>query len=218
MAFENRVLSIGKKLNIEIKKSCTFIHPNKMEMKILNQTYGHALISANDLEKICESHEAVEFEKNDFFLKLGQVAGAYYVIEEGFVRSYLIDLEGNEVTTKFAGPGELIIEVSSLFQRVPAMENIQALTSGRAYRIGFDAFQALFHEVEGFREWGRAWMSQQIFAAKTRTADMYTKTASRRYQELIEERPELLSTARLKHIATYLGITDTSLSRIRREG
>lgn len=133
------------------------------------------------------------------------------------LRSYVHDFNGSEITTDFHGKNEISIEVSSLFQRIPTKENITALTNGKAWKIEFETFQELFHKIEGFREWGRAWMSRQLFISKQRSIEMLTKSATERYLTLLNEKPEIIQQAPLKHIASYLGITDTSLSRIRKE-
>jgi DNA-binding MarR family transcriptional regulator len=60
-------------------------------------------------------------------------------------------------------------------------------------------------------------MSEQLFVSKIRSVEMITENASHRYLKLIKEKPQVIRQAPLKQIASYLGITDTSLSRIRKE-
>ena len=67
------------------------------------------------------------------------------------------------------------------------------------------------------REWGRAWFTFQLFTMKERSLGTITETAKNRYLKLMKDKPEILLNAPLKQIATFLGITDTSLSRIRKE-
>lgn len=81
----------------------------------------------------------------------------------------------------------------------------------------FETFNAHFNQFEYYRDWGRAHLVTNFFALKQRTLSMITDQASDRYQELLETRPEIFQKASLKHIASFLGITDTSLSRIRKE-
>ncbi len=121
------------------------------------------------------------------------------------------------MTTGFVGDGEILIEAASLFQRIPTVEYLQALTDGVAWKMDHDTFQQLFHDVEGVREWGRSWMINQWFDLKRRTNAMITDSAKDRYLALMKENPEIIQVAPLKQIASYLGITDSSLSRIRRD-
>lgn len=85
------------------------------------------------------------------------------------------------------------------------------------WQIDFESFQNLFHSIKNFSEWGRAWMAHKLFEFKQRSVEMITDSATDRYLKLIQDKPSVIQYAPLKNIATYLGITDSSLSRIRRE-
>lgn len=132
------------------------------------------------------------------------------------MRSFAIDTKGNDITTGFYAESDLLIEVASLFLRVPTKENIQAVTDCTLWSIQFDQFQELFHGIEAFREWGRSCLVQNFFGLKQRSLSMITDSAKDRYLYLQKTTPQVLLKAPLKHIATFLGITDTSLSRIRK--
>lgn len=179
--------------------------------------YSHPGIKKEDYKAILGAHKKVVFLKNDIILEAGKVSNAYYLIEKGLFRSYVIDYKGNEITTDFFGPNDILIEVASLFLGVPSKETIHALTDCEVYKIEFNDFQKLYSSLEGFTEWGRSWMSLQLFKAKNRAVTMHTQSASQRYLSLIEEKLQIIQEVPLKYIATYLGITDTSLSRIRKE-
>lgn len=199
------------------KKSKQEFKHDKMNEKFFQKIYNHSLLKKDDLNEIIDAHQKVIFPKGYLFLESGKMANEYYLIENGLVRVFVHDYNGNEITTDFLSSKEVLIEVSSLFQRIPTKENLIALTDGKAWKIEFETFQRLFHKIEGFREWGRTWMSQQLFISKERSIDTFTKSATERYLKLISEKPEILQHAPLKHIASYLGITDTSLSRIRKD-
>ncbi|AWW30166.1 cyclic nucleotide-binding protein [Echinicola strongylocentroti] len=188
-----------------------------MEASFFENIYNHPSLKKVDYESIINAHKEVQFKKNETILNEGKISNAYYLIRKGLFRSYVIDYKGNEITTDFFGPNDILIEVASLFLRSPSKETIQALTDGEVYKIGFNDFQKLYSTIEGFTEWGRSWMSHQLFIAKHRAVSMHTQSASQRYLNLVKEKPQILKEVPLKHIATYLGITDTSLSRIRKE-
>lgn len=189
----------------------------KSEMESLKNIYKHPLISIQDLELIFKAHKKVFFKKGDYILMTGQIAQAYFCVEKGIVRTYAIDYRGNDITTGFIGDNEIVVDVFSLFHHSPAKEYIVALTDCEMWQIDFETFQELYHSSKGFNEWGRAWMSHSLFQHKQRIVSMVTESATERYKALIEERSEIFNQVPLKHVATYLGITDTSLSRIRKE-
>lgn len=161
--------------------------------------------------------EKVTFGKNDFLLKHGQLANNYWFVQSGFIRSYAIDTEGNDISTDFFTVGDIVIDWSSFFLRAPTRENIQALSDCLCWQLDFDTFQNLFHTIEAFREQGRATLVGSCFALKNHNISMITDQAKDRYKKLVAEKPEVVQNVSLKQIATYLGITDTSLSRIRNE-
>lgn len=186
-----------------------------MSFLLLQKVYQHPLLTADNIASIIKEHKKVCYQKGDYILKEGQVSNSYLIIEKGLIRSYVHDVDGNDITTNFYGENEIVIEVSSLFQRISTSENIQVLGDCICWKIEFPIFQELFHSIEGFREWGRAWMANELFMQKNRSVSMLTKSATDRYLELLKEKPQIIQQASLKNIASYLGITDTSLSRIR---
>lgn len=184
---------------------------------IFKQVYQHFLLSEADIETIKLYHKKVSFKKGEFLLKEDEIADEYYLLEKGLVRAFVLDFDSNETTTEFFCENEIVIVPSSLFQRMPSKENLQTLTDCTLWKIDFEKFQELFHSIEGIREWGRAWFTFQLFTMKQRSLEMITETAKNRYLKLMKDKPEILLNAPLKQIATFLGITDTSLSRIRKE-
>jgi CRP-like cAMP-binding protein len=186
-------------------------------MAALHSLYQHPLLTAPDLQTIFEAHKKVTFSKGEYLLEKGQVAGQYFCVEHGLVRSFVYDYDGNDITTGFVGKNEIAIDVVSLFHQVPTLEYFQALTDCECYAINLDRFQDLYHSIKGLNEWGRAWMSTSLFELKQRTLSMITDSATERYKQLQRQHPQILMQAPLKHIASYLGITDSSLSRIRKE-
>lgn len=169
-----------------------------------------------ELQLILDQFEVVEFKKNEYLIEIGKTSAFYYFLEEGFLRSYSIDLDGNAITSKFFVPKDIVIDWHSYFLKKPSREPVQALTSGRCWKIRFSDFMKLFH-IEAFREVGRTRLVQNYFELKNHSISVIADHAKDRYLNLLKEKPQLVQNVPLKHIATYLGITDTSLSRIRNE-
>ncbi len=157
------------------------------------------------------------FKKNDFFLEEGKRCTNYYFLNQGFARAYTYDLNGNDVTTSFYSPNQIVCELNSFFKHVPAKENIQALTDCITVVITFTDLQTVFHAMPQFREFGRAILVNAYADLKTRMLSTLHETAEERYSKLFLQQPDIFQNAPLKNIASYLGITDTSLSRIRKE-
>ncbi|MFK7813989.1 MAG: Crp/Fnr family transcriptional regulator, partial [Maribacter sp.] len=165
---------------------------------------------------ILEQFEEVNFNKNDYLIEKDKAANFYYFVESGFLRSFTIDLDGNDITTKFFSENDILIDWYSYFLKKPCKESIQAITAGKCWKISFSNFMKLFH-IEAFREVGRTRLINNYFELKNHSVSVIADHAKERYLNLIEEKPAIVQNVPLKHIATFLGVTDTSLSRIRKE-
>ncbi|MFL5808711.1 MAG: Crp/Fnr family transcriptional regulator [Flavisolibacter sp.] len=158
-----------------------------------------------------------EFSKTDLLVTKGRTCKEYFFLEDGFVRAYTYDLEGNDITTAFFSPGQFVCELFSFFKRVTSSENFQALTDCKAWFISYEELQHVFHSMPEFREFGRAILINAYAQLKQRMLGMIQDSAEERYAHLLQSNPDIFQHAALKNIATYLGVTDTSLSRIRKE-
>ena len=167
--------------------------------------------------EIAENFEKVLLKKNDFMLKQHKVCNDYVFLENGFARAFTFDTDGNEVTTNFYVKNTVVFEVASFFKRTPSQENIQAISDCISWKITFEQLNYLFHSIHEFREFGRMILVNGFVALKERMLSMINLTAEQRYEQLLRSKPEIFQHASLKTIASYLGITDTSLSRIRKE-
>jgi CRP-like cAMP-binding protein len=158
-----------------------------------------------------------DFDKNDIVFKHGKICNEYYYLEDGYMRAYTYDLEENDVTTAFYSSNQIVCELFSFFKRIPSKESIQALTDCKCWYITFDELQMIFHTMPEFREFGRTILINAIAGLKQRMLSTLHETAEERYSNLLLSNPEIFQHAPLKNIASFLGITDTSLSRIRKE-
>ncbi|GAA4329886.1 Crp/Fnr family transcriptional regulator [Mucilaginibacter gynuensis] len=179
--------------------------------------HNSQLVSLTGAQKIATHFKEKAIAKNEYFLESGHICSHYLFLASGFLRAFAHDVEGNEVTTGFYSPNQMVFEVSSYFNRVTSKENIQALVDSKGWFITYEELNTLFHAMPEFREFGRSVLVKGFTALKTRTLSMITETAEERYANLLKTNPEIIRNAPLKTIASYLGITDTSLSRIRKE-
>jgi len=173
------------------------------------------LVSLSTAKEIAGRFEHKLIAKNQLLLTEDKVADEYLFLQQGYMRAFAFDIEGNEITTNFYTPGQMIFEVASFFNRTRSKENIQALTDCEGWFITYKQLNDLFHSLPEFREFGRAMLVRGFADLKNRMLATITETAEERYAALLRTNPGIFQHAPLKTIATYLGITDTSLSRIR---
>ena len=105
----------------------------------------------------------------------------------------------------------------SFFEQKPSQENYELITDCTLYSIDYKNVQHCFHNIPEFREWGRMLLTLNYAFANQRMISLHKQTAQERYLTLLKESPEIIKNAPLNMIASYLGITKFSLSRIRKE-
>jgi len=198
---------------ITFKQESNFVQMERLK-QFLQSTNR---VSAATATEIASHFASKTISKNQFLLKSGKVSDEYLFLDQGFMRAFAHDTEGDEVTTTFYFPGQVVFEVSSFFNRTRSKENIQALTDCEGWYISYEQLNHLFHTLPEFREFGRSVLVKGFAGLKTRMLSMITETAEERYAQLLATNPDIFQQAPLKNIASYLGITDTSLSRIRKE-
>lgn len=189
----------------------------KEKDRLIHFIINSGLVSRQGAEEIAGHFGEKNILKNDFLLKEGRICDEYLFLEQGFMRSFTHDTNGNEVTTHFSAPDQIVFEVSSYFNRSISRESIQALTDCKGWFITYEQLNMLFHSIPEFREFGRSVLIKGVVGLKQRMLSVINETAEERYAALIKNNPEIFQNAPLKAIASYIGVTDTSLSRIRKE-
>ncbi|WBX71688.1 Crp/Fnr family transcriptional regulator [Tenacibaculum retecalamus] len=166
---------------------------------------------------LTEKFELIEIKSNLDILTENKTPRATYILESGLVRSYTVDSNGNEITTNIFSPFCFVNDFLSFFKQKPSSENFQSLTDCVLWKMKYEDVQESFHSIPEFREFGRMMLILNYSNLKDRMLGMIKDSAEKRYLKLMKKQPEILKSVSLKIVASYLGITDTSLSRIRKE-
>ncbi|MFK7934114.1 MAG: Crp/Fnr family transcriptional regulator [Saprospiraceae bacterium] len=183
----------------------------------LTQIFSQNEMRPEQIEQVVNNFKKVTFQKHDYLLQEGAIADKYWFVETGVMRAFVVNQAGEEVTTEFYTHGQMALQAPSFLGRMPSQENIQALSEVTAWEMSFTRFQPLFQNIIPYQTSARGHLVNDYFALKERNVSMIVDSAQTRYLKLLKNHPEVIQFAPLKHIATYLGITDTSLSRIRRK-
>lgn len=156
----------------------------------------------------------IPIRKNQNLQEIGQRCKTIYFVKEGLARIFYLK-DSNEVTEYFAFENDLIIRAESLFTGKPSLKAIQALEDTVFIGIPADRLFALFDVFPETERLFRKIIEQAYVATVNRMEAIQFHPAEERYAQLLEEKPTLITRIPLKHIASYLGITQVSLSRIR---
>lgn len=165
-------------------------------------------------EAILSLCSLVPIGKNQNLQEIGQKCRTIYFVKEGLARIYYLK-DGIEVTEYFAFENDLIIRAESLFRDKPSAKAIQALENTVFIGIPSEALFSLFDQYPDIERLFRKIIEQAYVHTVNRMEAIQFHSAEERYAQLLEEKPSLIQRISLKHIASYLGITQVSLSRIR---
>ncbi|MBS0031592.1 Crp/Fnr family transcriptional regulator [Chitinophaga sp. 22321] len=155
-----------------------------------------------------------ELPKGTQLLTAGQVCRHIFYIEKGLARTYYIK-DGKDVTDWISVEQTFSVSIVSFITGKPDIRNIELLEAATIWEIGADDIQHLYdhhHEIERL---GRLLVSQGLVQMQQRFDDLHFSTARERYLNLITMHPTIIQRAPLGMVASYLGITQETLSRIR---
>lgn len=157
------------------------------------------------------------FTKGTLLIEDGKTSKKSYFLESGIIRCYIIDLKGDEITTRFFSAPDFLNDYLSFFDQKPSEENYELITDCVLYSIKYDNMQHCFHTIPEFREWGRMLLTLNYVYVNKRMIALHKESAQERYLNLQNSHPEIIQQVPLNMIASFLGITKYSLSRIRKE-
>lgn len=152
--------------------------------------------------------------KGDFILKEGSICHHLYFLEKGCVRGFY-NLDGKEVTHWFGFENDFVTSFYSFITNKPSVENLQVLEDTVLWYISNQELLKLYDLYPEIERLGRIANEKYYIRLEERYVNFQFKTAAERYQLLIENAPHILQRVSLGHIASYLGISQETLSRIR---
>lgn len=155
-------------------------------------------------------------KKGEIFLKAGQACHHFYFVQKGLVRLYYLDLDGNEITHWFSTANMLITSPFSFMKKEENILSFEALEDSTLTLIDRNQWNAIISRAKLGEVAIRNLYADFAMTLSRRVMSIHTQTAEERYLKLLEEHPYLIQKAKLNHIASYLGVTPQSLSRIRK--
>lgn len=156
-----------------------------------------------------------EHKKKELLLREGEVSRRIYFIANGSARAYHLDREGREHTTWFMNKYDLMISVYSFYTQQPAAEYIELLEDSTLLSMTWDQLQIIYAEFPEYNFHGRLVTEKYYIMAEERAVLLRNKQPAERYKLLLQKQPDITQHASLGQIASYLGITLETLSRIR---
>jgi CRP-like cAMP-binding protein len=156
------------------------------------------------------------FSKKEMILQEGNLCECIYFIKKGVVRGFITDA-GKDITTWITAEHEMVTAISSLDRSTAATENIEAIEECELIGVRADAIQQLYELYPEFNITGRKLLQQYYRDAERRALVIRLTNAEQKYLFFIEQYAHLANRIPLKYIASFLGITIETLSRVRKK-
>lgn len=180
--------------------------------QILDNIYPIPSLSKQDIKDYI--HE-VNFPKGHLLLRSDKVEHKVYFIKKGIVRAFVPNPK-EDLTFWFGEEGEAILSMTNYVEGKKSYEDIELLEDCELYEISITDLHNLFKKDIHLANFGRVLAEKELLKMERRWISSQLKSAKERYDDLMQYYPSLFQRVPLKMIATYLGITPVSLSRIRK--
>jgi CRP-like cAMP-binding protein len=174
------------------------------------------LLPEQVLDDVLEHFQHLEYPKNHILLKPGKPCKHIWFMTKGAVRYYYTNEQGKEMNTWFSIDRQVIADTTSLVKKEPSEESIQLLEDSEMYSIEYTSLQTLIQKHHAFSLWYIKLVELHYIAQiEDRLADLQFLDAKQRYKKLLSLYPNITNRISLGNIASFLNITQETLSRIR---
>ncbi len=157
-----------------------------------------------------------EIKKREHIAETGKICSKVLFISKGYFRFYHLDKNGNEITSDFYFAPCFITSYTSFITQKPSMVNVQAMTDVSAIEFNRADIYKLYDKYKNIERLGRTIAESVAITSEEHLFLLLNQTAKTRYNTLLEKYPEYVNTIPLQYIASYLGITKETLSRMRK--
>ena len=185
----------------------------KRLLEHIRETYPE--VTDQDFNKIIQVVNLKEYKKKDILWKEGDLPHEVLFVLKGCFRFYSTNQLGQETNTQFAVEDWWLGDIGSLLHDKPAQQSVQALEDAQVLCFEKPDYKNLLENCYSFRKFTNSKRDKSYEAAVNRLASI-NEPAEVRYANFLKKYPTLLNRISLYHVASYLGITPESLSRIRK--
>ena len=188
-----------------------------MQPELSFSNYITDIADADDvvgLSEILRSFNRTPFRKNEFLVREGAVCNHFCYIESGILQ-HAITIDGVEKTTYLALRNTVTTSLFSFLHQRPSRKDVKAIVDGVLWTIDLPSFQKLLQGNDLFRKFYYQLLERQICLIDDYRIDLLTMTPEERYAKLLANEPNLLQQVPLRYLASFLGISDRNMSRIR---
>lgn len=173
-------------------------------------------LNQQQIDLIRSKAKLVELKKNDYFSEAGKIARQVAFVSEGILRVCYYKSGGEEITRYFIDEHNFAVDLNSFTTKIPSSEYVQAVTDCRLIVFSSEAISELSLTIIGWDSIINKITTKALVEKINRISPMLADDATSRYTNFLSQFPHLANRIPLSLLASYLGITQSSLSRIRR--
>ena len=178
----------------------------------IHQVFG--IENKDDSTAVAGLFKRETLAKNDFLLKTGKYCNKFAFVESGVIRVFS-DVTGKEVTQWIATPGYFVTDLSAFWLRSKGRWSMQALTDCSLYTISHEDYLKLDKVVPQWNELEKMFVYKCFITMEDRIFSLISLSSEERYHLLFSQYPELFNQVPLQYLASMIGMTPETLSRIR---
>lgn len=182
--------------------------------QLLNYFHTFQILGKDSQAQVLAISHILNLKKNEILQPIGHTCKTIYFVQKGIVRIFYYK-DGIDITECFAFENQIIARVESLFTQRPSQKGIQLIEDAELVAINATALFKLYDQYHDIERLFRKIFEQGYVDTVNRLESLQFHSAEERYVHLLKEMPDVLQRVPLKYIASYLGITQVSLSRIR---
>jgi CRP-like cAMP-binding protein len=173
-------------------------------------------VSKGDLSTISSFFKLTCLEKGAYFLKEGRICDKLSFHKSGLIRVYVAQ-EEKEVTQWISSQGYFVTDINGIHFNKPSRWNIQALTTSELYTIDREQYIQLGRLIPKWHELEKLFLARCFTLMEDRIFTMLSMTAEERYHQLFAYNKELFNHVPLQYLASMMGMTPETLSRLRKK-
>lgn len=174
-------------------------------------------VGKTDLKKISALFKPITLKKGEFYLKAGRYADRLGFMQSGIIREF-VEIDDKQVTKWISTKGNFVVDIHSFYFRSPARWNIQALTDCELYVIDLDDYQIIEQRVVQWSSLEKRFLAKCFAVLEDRIVQHISMSAEARYAQFFTFNKELFNQVPLHYLASMLGMTPETLSRLRKKG
>ena len=185
-----------------------------MYQKLLERINQLVLLNPQQQRDLCKKLKVVDVSKDDPLLEKGQICDRLYFVLEGVLRSSC-EVDGKDVTRWFSVEGDFASAYFSFVYRQPSEDYILPVTDSKLLSLSYGALQDLSRRDIIWIDLNRRLLEYYYTLLLQRVLAFQTKSTAERYEHLLQEHPEIEDKIPLGYVASYLGMSQETLSRLR---